>query len=627
MPSPKTLHLHSYFRSSCSARVRTAAHLKGIPLTYSYIHLVKNEQSSPEYTVINPSASVPTLTVTDKNGSEIKIRQSIAILEFFEENYPDKTPLLPPTTDPIGRARVRELVDIVACDIQPVTNLRIIQRVRGLNGDVAVWQRELMAAGFHAYEKLCEKYAGKYSVGDQITMADVCLAPAVEGSIRFGVDMSAFPIVSRIYDVIKVNEAFVKGDWKHQEDTPEEFRVSITAFFPLEAIFNFPYLLLRQHLVEKTKMDSLPVVAVWGVFILTTVVWFVLAPDDPPKNIHQAEEASGPKMKITQLYIYPIKSLRGVSVSSATLTKFGFAQDRQYVLLKVHPDKLQSMHVPHFPRMCLFHTAIKDDKIVVSYHPPKGSSEKAPPDLEMPVKPDCKGLQTVDVNMHHSPSVAYNMGEKYNSWFSSIFGYEVILANWGGNPRAVLGIMPNRSPKAGPSAKSPLMKALMKIPVIGSLFGLEDEFIAFNDVAPFLVTTEESRDAVSEMLPENVEMDLTKTRPNIVVSGSPSAWDEDFWGELAVAGVKIILTSNCLRCTSLNVDYETGEPGTGPAGSVLKLLMKDRRVDPGGKWSPVFGRYGFLRNRDEGKPLKVGDQIVIGQVFRQRERKGPLLWG
>ncbi|KAH8808857.1 glutathione S-transferase [Xylogone sp. PMI_703] len=225
MSSPERLHLHSYFRSSCSARVRTAAHLKGIPLTYSYIHLVKNEQSAPEYTAINPCGSVPTLTFIDKNGNETKIRQSIAILEYFEEYYPDKTPLLPPSTDLIGRARVRELVDIVACDIQPVTNLRIIQRVRGLNGDVGVWQKELMNAGLHAYEKLCETYAGKYSVGDNITMADVCLAPAVEGAVRFGVDMSAFPIVSRIYDVIKVNEAFVKGDWRHQEDTPEEFRV------------------------------------------------------------------------------------------------------------------------------------------------------------------------------------------------------------------------------------------------------------------------------------------------------------------------------------------------------------------------------------------------------------------
>lgn len=225
MASPESPHLHSYFRSSCSARVRTAANLKGIPLTYSYIHLVKNEQSTPEYTAINPSASVPTLTVIDKNGKEIKIRQSIAILEFFEEYYPAKTPLLPPSTDPIGRARVRELVDIVACDIQPVTNLRIIQRVRGLNGDVGVWQKELMTAGLQAYEKLCELYAGKYSVGDSITLADVCLAPAVEGAVRFGVDMGAFPIVSRIYDVVKANEAFVKGDWRHQEDTPEEFRI------------------------------------------------------------------------------------------------------------------------------------------------------------------------------------------------------------------------------------------------------------------------------------------------------------------------------------------------------------------------------------------------------------------
>lgn len=224
MSSTEGFHLHSYFRSSCSARVRTAAHLKGIPLTYSYIHLLKNEQTSPEYTAINPCGSVPTLTITDKNGKEIVIRQSLAILEFLEEYFPDKTPLLPPTTDVVGRARVRELADIIACDVQPVTNLRILQRIRALGGDGGAWQKELMTAGLQAYEALSTKYAGKYSVGDQITIADVCLAPAVEGAVRFGVDMSAFPTVNRVYDVIKENEAFIKGDWRHQEDTPEEFR-------------------------------------------------------------------------------------------------------------------------------------------------------------------------------------------------------------------------------------------------------------------------------------------------------------------------------------------------------------------------------------------------------------------
>ncbi|KAH8808856.1 hypothetical protein F5884DRAFT_793563 [Xylogone sp. PMI_703] len=366
-------------------------------------------------------------------------------------------------------------------------------------------------------------------------------------------------------------------------------------------------------------MDSLPIAAVWGVFLCTTLMWFFLAPNEGLKNIHQAEAKSGPKMKISQLYIYPIKSLRGIPVSSATLTKVGFEQDRKYVLLRVEPDELKVMMVSKETEMCLFNTAIKDDKIVVSYRPPKGSSQKAPSDLEIPLKPDCRQLETVNVNMHQSPSVAYNMGEKCNAWFSSIFGYEVILANWGGNPRAVLGMMPNRPSNQGPSTKSPLIKGIGKIPIIGPLLaGPEDEFIAFNDCGPFLVTTEESGVAVSKMLPSGIELDITKTRPNIVLSGSPAAWDEDSWGELKLGGAKMILTGNCARCVSLNVDYKTGKPGTGPTGNVLKLLMKDRRIDPGSKWSPIFGRYGFLPTGDEGKQLKVGDEAVVLNRLKEK---------
>jgi maleylacetoacetate isomerase len=222
-----SLHLHTYFRSSCSARVRTAAALKGIPLEYIYIHLLKDEQSHPPYTLTNPSASVPTLTVTSHDGSEIIIRQSVAILEFLEEYFPDAQRLLPPPSDPIGRARVRELVNIIANDVQPPTNLRILKRVKALGGDMKIWAKELMTEGLRAYDNVAEKYAGKYSVGDEVTMADVVLAPACEGAIRFEVDLDHFPTVKRVYEKIRVLDAFEKGDWKHQPDTPEEFRSAL----------------------------------------------------------------------------------------------------------------------------------------------------------------------------------------------------------------------------------------------------------------------------------------------------------------------------------------------------------------------------------------------------------------
>jgi maleylacetoacetate isomerase len=225
--SPQKLLLHTYFRSSCSARVRTAAHLKGIPLEYSYIHLLSNEQSAPTYTSHNPSASVPTLSVTTTSGEQVVIRQSIPILEFLEEYFPDTPHLLPSPSDPINRAKVRELVSIIANDVQPVTNLRILKKVKKLGGDKAPaeWAKDLMEKGLAAYDKVAEGYAGRYSVGDEVTMADVVLAPAVEAALRYEVVLENYPTVKRVYEEVRGLDAFKKGDWRHQGDTPEEFRV------------------------------------------------------------------------------------------------------------------------------------------------------------------------------------------------------------------------------------------------------------------------------------------------------------------------------------------------------------------------------------------------------------------
>lgn len=219
-----TYELYSYFRSSCSARVRIAAHLKSIPLKYHFIHLVKGEQRSDSYKQINPSASVPTLIINLDDGTSSSIKQSVAILEYFEETHPEN-PLLPPLSDSIGRARVRELVNIVSDDIQPVTNLRILQRVRGMpEGSAEEWARHFMQLGLQSYEALASSYSGRYSVGDTVTLADVCLTPAVDGAMRFGVDFEKLPNVKRIYDELQKVEAFQKGGWRSQEDTPDEFR-------------------------------------------------------------------------------------------------------------------------------------------------------------------------------------------------------------------------------------------------------------------------------------------------------------------------------------------------------------------------------------------------------------------
>lgn len=189
-----------------------------------------------------------------------------------------------------------------------------------------------------------------------------------------------------------------------------------------------------------------------------------------------------------------------------------------------------------------------------------------------------------------------------------------------------------------------------------------EEGITFADMAPYLIVTEESLHDVSARLAEGLEMDVTKFRPNIVLSGSAEPWEEDFWGGLKIIAkddntgelrdgeddddenedvqrkdriMELVLTSNCARCRSINVDYETGKQGTGEKGSVLKKLMHDRRVDKGMKYNPVFGRYAFLvpptptSKTTYGKPrpqratgrrrkISVGDEVFVSKRNESR---------
>jgi uncharacterized protein YcbX len=271
--------------------------------------------------------------------------------------------------------------------------------------------------------------------------------------------------------------------------------------------------------------------------------------------------------------------------------------------------------MPSFPNMCLFLTSIKDDTLTVTYQPPSGSSPLLD-SIEIALEPEnFDNLEKIDIVMHQSPTSAFDMGEKYSRWFSERFGFKVVLAFWGGNPRPVLGNRPGKPATQGPKPKNGISNIINSLPVIGALLKDDEDRIAFNDCAPYLVISETSVADVTNRLPDGVEMDRTKFRGNIVLKGSDLAFEEDFWGELTFTGdgseAGIVLTSNCGRCKVLNVDYNTGAAGKGPDGQVLKLLQKDRRVDPGMKYSPVFGRYGFTVRGDEGKVLRVGDRVAV----------------
>jgi maleylacetoacetate isomerase len=215
--------LYSYFRSSCSARLRIALNIKSIKYDMVYVNLLKNEQLSDEHKALNPSASVPVLINKASKGTPFKVGQSVAALEYLEEKHPD-TPMLPSTSDPEARAMVRTLVDIVCVDIQPPTNLRIMRRVRELGGSAEDWNLQLMTQGMAAYENVAAGTAGKYSFGDEVTLADACLIPAIWNAQRFGVDLKAFPTITRIVENLKDHPAVVKAHWQNQPDTPENLR-------------------------------------------------------------------------------------------------------------------------------------------------------------------------------------------------------------------------------------------------------------------------------------------------------------------------------------------------------------------------------------------------------------------
>ena len=218
-----TVTLYTYFRSSCSARLRIALHLKGIPFTPVFINLLKDEQSTVTHRAINPSGTVPALVIERDAAAPVTITQSLAALEYLDEVFLQQGPALLPSESE-ARAVARTLASIVACDIQPVTNLKILKRVALLGVDRIAWSKDLVEDGLRAYEAIAVHWAGRFSVGDQISIADICLIPAVWGAERVGVDLSAFPVIHGIVQNLEKEEAVRKGHWQNQPDTPEELR-------------------------------------------------------------------------------------------------------------------------------------------------------------------------------------------------------------------------------------------------------------------------------------------------------------------------------------------------------------------------------------------------------------------
>jgi maleylacetoacetate isomerase len=213
-PRP-ALTLYDYFRSSASYRVRIALHLKGLAFGQVGVHLLRDEQVAPAYLSLNPQGLVPTL----RHGSLV-LTQSMAILEYIDELHP-QPPLLPGAIE--ARARTRQLALLIACDIHPLNNLRVLKYLaRDPSFDDArkqAWICHWIAAGFDALEaELAAGAAGRFCVGDAPTLADCCLVPQVFNAQRFGIDIEHFPTVARIAAACSELDAFQRAHPGRQPD-------------------------------------------------------------------------------------------------------------------------------------------------------------------------------------------------------------------------------------------------------------------------------------------------------------------------------------------------------------------------------------------------------------------------
>jgi len=212
------LTLYSYWRSSAAYRVRIGLNLKGLAYDMVPVHLVRGggQQHASEYAALNPQELVPTL----RHGEQI-LTQSLAILEYLEEIHPQPA-LLP--ADAAGRARVRALAQLVACDIHPLNNLRVLQFLdhewNVPQAERDQWILHWMRTGFTAMEAAlaASPLTARFCHGDTPGLADCCLVPQLYNARRFGLDMASFPILRRVEEACLAVPAFDAARPENQPD-------------------------------------------------------------------------------------------------------------------------------------------------------------------------------------------------------------------------------------------------------------------------------------------------------------------------------------------------------------------------------------------------------------------------
>lgn len=212
------MKLHSYFRSSASYRVRIALNLKGLSYDLVPVHLLKNggEQHTESFRALNPDALVPVL-----ENEGVALTQSLAIIEFLEETYP--TPALL-ATNALDRAWQRSVALMIACDIHPINNLRILQYLTNVLGvseeEKNTWYRHWCEQGLASVEQMLsqDERVGRYCYGDSPSLADCFLIPQIANAKRLQCDLTAMPTLLKINDACLQLDTFIHASPAEQPD-------------------------------------------------------------------------------------------------------------------------------------------------------------------------------------------------------------------------------------------------------------------------------------------------------------------------------------------------------------------------------------------------------------------------
>ena len=237
-PQPSKLVLHSRLTSSCSARVRIAASLKNIPLEIKEYNLPMRAPKlwrDAGYQRLNPNATVPTLEAHYEQGEPLILTQSLSMLEFLEDTYSDGPRLIPPVTDMAARCKARDLALLVAADFQPLQTARTVHLLQTLptsnpkvlahfmdksglvNGTASnfdikllrqIWTLKQFTRYMEPYEAIAKESAGQFSVGDNVSIADICLVTMAQSLKSLAVRFSAFPTIARIIEACENIDAF-----------------------------------------------------------------------------------------------------------------------------------------------------------------------------------------------------------------------------------------------------------------------------------------------------------------------------------------------------------------------------------------------------------------------------------